>query len=46
VLDKYRVDYVVENVGDPLPNLLSTQPDWRLVYQDKVAVIYVRQGPP
>ena len=42
VLDKYGVDYVVENTGDPLPNLLSTQPDWTLVYKDKTAVIYVR----
>src|SRR6266576_2550075 len=25
VLDKYGVDYVVENNGDPLPNLLATQ---------------------
>ena len=42
VLDKYGVDYVVENNGDPLPNLLATQPEWKLVYEDKVAVIYVR----
>jgi hypothetical protein len=42
VLDKYGVDYVVENRGDPLPNLLATQPDWKLVYQDNTAVIYVR----
>ncbi len=42
VLDKYQVDYVVENKGDPLPNLLATQPDWQLVYQDNVAVIFVR----
>ena len=46
VLEKYRVDYVVENKGDPLPNLLATQPDWKLVYQDKVAVIYVRTAAP
>jgi hypothetical protein len=45
VLDKYKVDYVVENTGDPLPNLLATQPDWALVYQDKTAVIYVRKTP-
>ena len=45
VLDKYRVDYVVENKGDPLANLLATQPDWKLVYEDKVAVIYVRKLP-
>jgi hypothetical protein len=43
VLDKYGVDYVVENKGDPLANLLATQPDWKLVYEDKVAVIYVRK---
>ena len=46
VLDKYAEDYVVENTGDPLPNLLATQPDWTLVYQDKTAVIYVRKPPP
>ena len=45
VLDKYGVDYVVENKGDPLPNLLSTQPDWTLVYEDNTAVIYVRATP-
>jgi hypothetical protein len=42
VLDKYGVDYVVEVRGDPLPNLLATQPDWKLVYQDSTSVIYVR----
>ena len=42
VLDKYQVDYVVENKGDPLPNLLATQPDWQLVYEDKTSVIFVR----
>jgi hypothetical protein len=44
LLDKNRIDYVVENRGDPLPNLLATQPDWTLVYQDSVAVIYVRRA--
>jgi len=39
------VDYVVENKGDPLANLLATQPDWKLVYEDKTAVIYVRVKP-
>ena len=43
VLDKYQVDYVVENKGDPLANLLATQPNWKLVYEDKTAVIYVRE---
>ena len=44
VLDQYQVDYVVYNRGEALSNVLATQPDWKLVYQDSVAVIYVRSG--
>lgn len=43
VLDQYRVDYVVYNKGEALANVLATQPEWTLVYQDSVAVIYVRK---
>jgi hypothetical protein len=43
VLDQYRVDYIVYNKGEALANVLATQPDWKLVYEDSVAVIYVRQ---
>ncbi|HSS60740.1 MAG TPA: hypothetical protein VLK30_04700 [Candidatus Limnocylindrales bacterium] len=43
VLDKYGIDYVVEVRGDPLPNLLATQPDWSLAYEDQYTVIYVRE---
>lgn len=42
ILDKYRVDYVVYNKGGALANLLATQPDWKLAYEDSEAVIYVR----
>ena len=42
VLDKYGVDYIVYNRGEALANVLATQPEWALVYQDSVAVIYVR----
>ena len=45
VLDKYGVDYIVYNRGEALANVLATQPDWTLVYQDSVAVIYVRTKP-
>ncbi len=45
VLDKYGVDYVVYNKGEALSNVLATQPDWTLVYEDDVAVIYVRKAP-
>jgi hypothetical protein len=45
ILDQYRVDYVIFNTGEALSNVLATQPEWKLVYQDKVAVIYVRTTP-
>ena len=45
VLDKYGVDYIVYNKGAALSNVLATQPEWTLVYQDPVAVIYVRSAP-
>jgi hypothetical protein len=45
VLDQYKVDYVVYNKGEALSNVLATQPEWTLVYQDSVAVIYVRTAP-
>ena len=44
ILDGYQVDYIVYNKGEPLANVLADEPDWKLVYQDSVAVIYVR-GP-
>jgi hypothetical protein len=46
VLDRYHVDYVVYNRGEPLANVLALDPRWTLVYQDSVAVIYVRKAPP
>ncbi len=42
LLDQYRVDYIVYNRGEALANVLETQPEWKLVYEDSVAVIYVR----
>ncbi|HEX6488414.1 MAG TPA: hypothetical protein VF137_06005 [Candidatus Dormibacteraeota bacterium] len=44
VLDEYGVDYIVYNRGEALDNVLRTQHGWRLVYEDKIAVIYVRVG--
>jgi hypothetical protein len=43
VLERYGVDYVVYNRGEALANVLATQPEWTLAYQDSVAVIYVRR---
>ncbi|MGH7776776.1 MAG: hypothetical protein ACREPI_06330 [Candidatus Dormibacterales bacterium] len=43
ILDRYRVDYVVFNHGAALSNVLLTQPDWKRVYSDGVADIFVRR---
>jgi hypothetical protein len=42
VLNQYHVDYVLFNRGEALSNVLATQPEWTLAYQDAVAVIYLR----
>ncbi len=42
VLDRHQVDFIVYNRGEALANVLATQPGWKLVYEDDVAVIYVR----
>jgi hypothetical protein len=44
ILDQYQVDYIIFNRGEALSNVLATQPEWKLAYQDDVAVIYVRAG--
>jgi hypothetical protein len=44
VLDQYGVDYVIFNKDAALSNVLATQAEWTLAYQDNVAVIYVRKA--
>ena len=46
ILDEYHVDYVIFNTGEALSNVLATQPEWSLAYQDSVASIYVRKDSP
>jgi hypothetical protein len=41
-LDRMGVDYVVYDRGSALDDALATQPDWRQVYHDSTAVIYLR----
>ncbi len=40
VLDKYRIDYVFLERTWPLAYLLEHSPGWRLIYSDKVAVLF------
>ncbi len=42
VLDANHVDYVVYNRGEALDTVLAADSQWRRVYQDSLAVIYVR----
>jgi hypothetical protein len=43
LLDQNQVDYVVYNKGEALANVMATQADWTLAYEDSVAQIYVRK---
>ena len=43
ILDQDRVDYVVFNRGQALPDVLATEPGWERVYQDSYTEIYVRR---
>ena len=44
VLDKHRVDVIVWQPKRALSQLLAQSPEWRGVYRDETAVIYVRVG--
>ncbi len=43
VLDKYRIDYVLVERTWPLVYLLEHSAAWRLIYSDKVAVLFERK---
>ncbi len=43
-LDKYDADYVLIESRASLGSLLEEAPEWEPVYEDEVAVVFVRQG--
>jgi hypothetical protein len=45
VFEKYGINWVVYNADSPLTNFLLESKDWRLVYADKVANIFVKNVP-
>jgi hypothetical protein len=45
VLQNRQVNWVFFNTNSPLSWLLSTNPDWQLIYSDPVARIFVRDKP-
>ena len=42
ILDKHKIQYVLIPPAQPLGYLLEHSPDWRLIYSDKVAVLFER----
>jgi hypothetical protein len=44
LLDRYRFDLALLPLDWALSTALDREPEWRLVYQDSVAVLYARDG--
>ena len=42
ILDKHKIQYVLIPPARPLGYLLQHSPDWRVIYSDKVAVLFER----
>lgn len=42
VLEKYKIDWIIYNSGSSLSQYLLQRRDWRLIYSDEVADIFVR----
>ena len=45
VFEKYGISWIVFNADSPFANYLLEKKDWRLVYADKVANIFVKNTP-
>ena len=43
LLDKYRIGFCVLSSRSPLTRVLPYLPGWRVVYEDDVAAVFVRQ---
>lgn len=43
-LERFNVAYVLMERGSPLNTVLETHPDWGLLYEDDVAIVFVREG--
>ena len=45
VLQKYNIDWIIYNANSPLSMFLMERDDWKLIYADKVANIFVKDIP-
>jgi hypothetical protein len=46
VLDAYPHDYVLMTPASPVRELMESRPDWKLIYSDPNALLFVRGGSP
>jgi hypothetical protein len=44
LLDKYRVDFCLLSRDAPISRVVPLLPGWKLIYADKVSVIFSRSG--
>jgi len=45
VLEKYDINWIIYNADSTLSNFLLQRDDWKLIYADKVANIFIRRMP-
>jgi hypothetical protein len=45
VLKKYNINWIIYNANSPLSQFLLERDDWKLIYADKVANIFVKNTP-
>jgi hypothetical protein len=45
VLTKYKITWIIFNTKSPLSSFLIERDDWKLIYSDKVANIFVKNTP-
>lgn len=45
ILNKYNINWVIYSADSPLSHLLAERDDWKLVYADNIADIFVRDIP-
>jgi len=42
VIEKYNIDWIIFNADSPLSQYLNLKKDWKLIYTDNVANIYIK----
>jgi hypothetical protein len=45
IVEKYRIRWALLAAGSPAAKMISALPDWRRLYVDGVAAVYVREAP-